>query len=277
MTQPIAMDAPTTNIVNILAAHFGFDANEAIVKVAEASVRSKQTMKQPTIITEDLGKQFEMAICTAFDTPYVGPYKYSAPNADLVARCRKLRTHWTQNCTHTAERGSPHDFTDTADPTNTLSAKTNKKVNGMVAPQVIGQPSVQKMARELELDPQISANDLKRAFMETHTNKLLELMVRHTFGCPIAYYIQPTNSLLLITLNNVNGFTQHLQEANKQWSRPLGEWGNSNRLAFDNGQGDFIPLIECQFHTKSRQNLANRWCLQKLIGLYSDWFTVIEL
>ena len=40
--------------------------------------------KKPMIITEDLGKIFEMAICLLYETPFDGKFKYSMLKAELL-------------------------------------------------------------------------------------------------------------------------------------------------------------------------------------------------
>ena len=68
-----------------------------------------------TILTEDLGKMFEMAICLAFNTQYDGKYKYGMelPTA-LAPRLAKL-TELFPACTHTATTGSGEGLHSTED------------------------------------------------------------------------------------------------------------------------------------------------------------------
>jgi hypothetical protein len=92
------------------------------------------------LLTEDLGKMFEMAICLTFGIPYDGKYKYGMEFPEqLKPRLAKL-TELFPMCSHTAKKGARYDYTS-VDGTQHLSAKTNKKGKkiGRVAPQVIGQ------------------------------------------------------------------------------------------------------------------------------------------
>ncbi len=42
--------------------------------------------------TEDLGKQFEMAVCLAYNIAYIGKYKYGLDKpTELVPRVKKLK------------------------------------------------------------------------------------------------------------------------------------------------------------------------------------------
>ena len=80
-----------------------------------------------TLLTEDTGKMFEMAICLAYGIPFDGKYKYGMelPIA-LQPRLAKLPTLFPK-CTHSAKRGARYDFTCIDDTTKHLSAKTIKK------------------------------------------------------------------------------------------------------------------------------------------------------
>ena len=78
------------------------------------------------LLTEDLGKMFEMAICLTFGIPYDGKYKYGMEFPEkLKVRLAKL-TELFPMCSHTAKKGARYDYTS-IDGTQHLSAKTNKK------------------------------------------------------------------------------------------------------------------------------------------------------
>jgi len=100
---------------------------------------------KPKVVTEDLGKIFEMAICLLYDTPYVGKFKYSMSDAEkLRDKITHMKTIFPQNITHTAEKGARYDFTCKDTEGLYLSAKSTKKGDN-VCPQVIGQPSKKKI------------------------------------------------------------------------------------------------------------------------------------
>ena len=105
------------------------------------------------LLTEDLGKMFEMAICLTFGIPYDGKYKYGMELPEqLKLRLAKL-TELFPMCSHTAKKGARYDYTS-IDGTQHLSAKTNKKGKkiGRVAPQVIGQAQPQKFCDILGIE-----------------------------------------------------------------------------------------------------------------------------
>ena len=62
---------------------------------------------KPKVVTEDLGKIFEMAICLLYDTPYVGKFKYSMSQAETIKdKIKGMKNVFSQNITHTAEKGA---------------------------------------------------------------------------------------------------------------------------------------------------------------------------
>ncbi len=63
------------------------------------------------VLTEDLGKIFEMAICLYYDTSYDGNYKYSLEQAhSLKNRLNNLKNVFPYAIKHCASRGNtiPH-------------------------------------------------------------------------------------------------------------------------------------------------------------------------
>ena len=105
------------------------------------------------VLTEDLGKMFEMAICLNYETSYDGTYKYSLAEAQsLKNRLSNLKKVFNYNIRHCASRGSKYDFECVDDPSIHLSAKTSKNKTGKVCPQVLGQPSRKKFCEFFALD-----------------------------------------------------------------------------------------------------------------------------
>ena len=78
------------------------------------------------VLTEDLGKMFEMAICLLYNTPYSGNYKYGLDGPNIILpKIQKLLDYFPA-CTHTADKGSRYDFTSSDG--KFLSAKTTSEV-----------------------------------------------------------------------------------------------------------------------------------------------------
>ena len=140
------------------------------------------------VLTEDLGKMFEMAICLNYDSPYDGLYKYSLAEAQsLKNRLSNLKKVFNYNLRHCASRGSKYDFECVDDPSIHLSAKTSKNKTGKVCPQVLGQPSRKKFCEFFALDQSIGLDQIK-TFISNNIAKLLQVYCAHTFDCPILYY-----------------------------------------------------------------------------------------
>lgn len=51
---------------------------------------------------------------------------------------------------------------------------------------------------------------------------------------------------------------------------------SSHILSNENG-GKTVSLMEFQFHTKSRTNMAVRWCFEELLSVFGEHFTIENL
>ena len=67
-------------VLELAVKDFGLnpDAIETII-ASRGYTREKST--KPKVITEDLGKIFEMAICLVYGIPFIGKYKYAMEEA----------------------------------------------------------------------------------------------------------------------------------------------------------------------------------------------------
>jgi hypothetical protein len=224
---------------------------------------------KPKIITEDLGKIFEMAICLLYNTPFNGKYKYSLTEAEnLSNKISNLKNIIPNNLIHTAKNGSRYDFTLTdGDGDAYLSAKTTKK-GDKVCPQVIGQPSKKKFCSHFGLDNSLTTNDIKK-YIQTNVLTMLDKYFEYTFDCPIIYYNQQQNICLLIKKREEINWTKY----------PLAfshilkgkEWNESSSISI-NG----ITLGEFQVHNH-RDNIKFRWNLLNLIKMFESNFEVIKI
>jgi hypothetical protein len=227
----------------------------------------KETM---TLKTEDTGKVFEMAICLAYGIKYDGKYKYSMEDAEkLKQRLSKLHTLFPI-CKHTAKRGSRYDFTAVEDQTSHLSAKTTKKGVGKVAPQVVGQCQPSLFCKIIGIEYKGVA-DLKRLIQEQPI-RILDVLVEHTFDCPNIFYNKEKDTIRYITLNSRINWDRF----KFIWTCNPEKWNNSStlKLVID---GKEIPLVEFQFHTKSRTNMAIRWCYENFLSIFKENLTVINI
>lgn len=210
--------------------------------------------------TESLGKMFEMAICKAIDTPFCGNYKYHSPPQKLVSKLKELTSTLRPGLRHTAAGGARYDFSADDEKVH-ISAKTSKQAMGKVAPQVIGQPSVEKF-REMMGIPE--ASDLRQEIYYRIVD-MLPVIASYTFDSRIVYYNQKRGEILRIQLTSPIDFS----ELSFSWTRTPEQWTNSNTL-----KADGVSLLEIQIHSKSRSNLTLRWNLENVIKLFSEHFDV---
>jgi hypothetical protein len=224
---------------------------------------------KPTLKTEDSGKIFEKAITLAFDIEYDGPYKYSIEDAmKMKDRLTKLNDHFPK-CVHTAKKGARYDFTS-IEGNKHLSAKTTKKGDGKVAPQVIGQATPEKFCSVLGLEYK-GIKELKQ-YIQENVPTILSEMVKYTFDCTNVYYHVEKNTIELITLKSEIDWSKYTYK----WTCDYNDWKNSSVLKIEIG-GVFVNLCEFQFHTKSRKNMANRWFYQNILTHFKECFDIVEL
>jgi hypothetical protein len=218
--------------------------------------------------TEDVGKIFEKAICITYDIAFDGKFKYSVEDAtSLSSRLAKLPTLFPM-CTHTGKRGARYDFT--AFDGQHLSSKTSKARSGKVAPQVIGQAKPEKFCDILEI-PFTTIPDLKK-YIQTEFVHVLPIMMEYTFDCPNVYYNKGENTIQFITLAS----TIPWHEFEYVWTCDWSSWNNSSTLKLKTIRGD-VAIVEFQFHSKSRTNMAVRWHYDNLITHFKDHFEITLL
>jgi hypothetical protein len=212
---------------------------------------------RPKVRTEDLGKTFEMAICKAAGIDFCGSYKYHSPPPKLVSKIQEFSST-IKNLKHVAAGGSRHDFRGDG---YTVSAKTSKQITGKVAPQVIGQPSLEKFRSVVGLSPD---QDVKE-YIYDHIRELLGLFLDYTFDSHVLYYNQARGEIRRIRLRKEIDWSQIPLE----WTRDLEEWNNSNTL-----KAGKTSLLEIQVHSASRSNLVIRWYIENLLDFFPRNFSI---
>jgi len=220
--------------------------------------------------TEDTGKSFEMAICLAYGIPYDGKYKYGMEIPEkLKPRLTKL-TELFPVCTHTAKRGARYDYTAKDDISKHLSAKSTKKGVGKVAPQVVGQSQPKKFCELLEIP--FTTNEALKEYIQKNIKTILPILVTYTFDCPNVYYNQEKDTIQYITLKSPINWDTYTYKWTCSWDK----WANSSTVKLVSG-GTETALVEFQFHTKSRTNMAIRWCYENFLTAFKDNLTILNL
>jgi len=227
-----------------------------------------------SIKTEDTGKIFEKAICDGYGIPYDGPFKYSQEEADKLApRLKKLTADdLFPQCSHTASSGARYDFTS-IDGTRHLSAKSNKKKGGKLAPQVVGQAHPKKFCQVLGIE-YTSPEQLKKYIQEHIVDSVLPLLWSYTFDSQIVYYVKETDTIRFIT--PTSHAVVNWSEYQYDWTCSHDNWKNSSSLKMlINGKQEVI--LEFQFHSKNRQNMAVRWSIENVLRLFENQFSIVSL
>lgn len=233
-----------------------------------SNVEVEINIQPKKVLTEDLGKIFEMAICLLYEIEYDGKYKYSLEEADIIKdKLHKLKNLFPFKIKHIAKNGNQYDFVSIDDDKIHLSAKTTKK-DAKVCPQVIGQPSKKKFCEFFGIDLLYNLEQIKN-YIETNVKSLLEIYTLNTFDCPIVYYNKHKNTLLFIKLKEIINwanydisFSHNIK--NKKW--------NESSCIIING----ITIGEFQIHNH-RDCIKFRWAFEKLLNLFNDNFEIVDL
>jgi hypothetical protein len=224
--------------------------------------------KPKKVLTEDLGKIFEMAICLLYDTAYDGTYKYSLEEAEIIKeRIYNLKEIFPYKIKHIAKNGSKYDFVSIEDDTIHLSAKTTKK-DGKVCPQVIGQPSKKKFCEFFKLDALTDLEQIKQ-YIQDNVVALLETYCLTTFDCPIIYYNKHKNVLLFVKLKEQINWTNHSIAFSHIVKNK--KWNESSSIVINN-----VTIGEFQIHTH-RDCIKFRWAFEKLLELFFTSFEIINV
>ena len=225
-------------------------------------------MTTTKVLTEDLGKIFEMAICLYYEIDYDGHYKYSLQEAQILKnKLSNLKSVFPYNIKHCAKGGSKYDFECIDDPTIHLSAKTTKK-DGKVCPQVIGQPTHKRFCEFFEIDPTTSLEEIKIYIINNIAN-LLQVYSANTFDCPILYYNKHTNLMAFIVLKEHINWSNYAIKFSHNIKNKL--WNESSSISIDG-----ITIGEFQVHNK-RDCIKFRWCFEKLLSMFEKHFTISNL
>lgn len=267
------------------------EVNTAEIALAEETTTTTTTTP---LKTEDTGKIFEKAICDAYGIPYNGPFQYSQADVDkLTPRLKRLVTdNLFPMCAHTASKGARYDFTAVAGVGGGevlhLSAKSNKKKGGKVAPQVVGQATPQKFWEEVCMSNSVAsvASDptdpatLKK-YIQENIATIMPMLWRYTFDSPIVYYVRDTDQIRFIAPAVAGHEQPDWASFQYSWTRPYDKWTNSTSLRVvvmpGSGGGGDTTIMEFQFHTKSRQNMAVRWAIDKVLHVFAGHFKVTDL
>ena len=228
----------------------------------------KISKNKKTLLTEDLGKIFEMSICKLYNIEYDGKFKYNVKDAiKLVDKIKKLKELFPYELKHVAKNGNKYDFININGPEK-LSAKTTKK-DGKVCPQVIGQPSRKKFCEYFNVSSDSNSLDSIKKYIEQNVKNMLEIYFDNTFDCSIIYYNKHKKLLYFINKKENISWDQfeiifsHIKK-NKIWNESSTVSINGNTI------GEF------QIHN-NRDCIKFRWSFENLLNLFKDNFEITKL
>jgi hypothetical protein len=152
-----------------------------------------------------------------------------------------------------------------------LNAKTTKG-NGKVAPQYVGQAMPRAFCERMEI-PVLPVPELKQYIQENIVD-LMPRLEEYTFATPILYYNQKTDTILFIEQIAPIPW----KEVVFSYTRTHSQWKNSCtfKMARDTDTHN-IPIMEIQFHSRNRKNMAVRWCFENLLNAFASHFRIIVL
>ncbi|NBR26573.1 MAG: hypothetical protein EBU08_22895, partial [Micrococcales bacterium] len=101
---------------------------------------------------------------------------------------------------------------------------------------------------------------------------ILPILTSYTFDCPNIYYNEEADTIKFLTLTKPIDWTAHKYT----WTKSHTEWANSSTMKIETAKGN-IPLLEVQFHSASRTNMAVRWCYDNFLEVFKDHFAITSL
>jgi len=231
-------------------------------------MEESKSIKQK-VLTEDLGKIFEKAICLLFGIEYDGNYKYSIEEAvKLQSRISNFKDVFPHDIIHTAKGGNPCDFMGKTDKEIKLSAKTSKNKKGKVCPQIIGQPTKKRFCEYFDIDLSIDLENIK-IFIQENLNHLLNEYLINTFDTPVLYYNKKENTLLFIRLKQNINWDDYVINFNHNILKKT--WNESATIKINEKS-----IGEFQVH-KHRDCIKFRWAFEDLLELFKDNFDITYL
>lgn len=216
------------------------------------------------VVTEDLGKIAEKALCDLLGTPYKMAFKYPQERVDkLRPRFEALKQEFA-GYTHTGATDNLNDFTS-ADGSAHLSVKTTKD-GWKICPQVLGQPSRATFCPAFNL-PLNASNEQIKSHIEHNVKKMMPRYIETTFHCPILFYSEKTNICWIINLIE----NPDWESATYTFTRQGTEWNESSTLKIGTK-----TIGEFQIHNH-RNCIKFRWDLNGLLQTFPTCFTVRKL
>ena len=226
-------------------------------------------MSAKRVITEDLGKIAEKALCDLLQTPYNMVFKYPQERVDVLKpRFASLQQEFS-NYKHTGHSDDLNDFTS-SDGTKHLSVKTTKK-GSKICPQIIGQPSRSTFCPTFRL-PLDATNEQIKSYIQTNVASMMPKYIATTFHCPVLFYCEKTNLCQIITMTTPIDWTSVILKFSHLEKKK--EWNESTTLTASRSSTSPLHTIgEFQVHNH-RNCIKFRFDLGNLLKVFHDSFLV---
>lgn len=224
------------------------------------------------IVTEDLGKICEKAVCLLAGCEFQGNFKYSLEKAETLKNRFVASTAEIQGLQHTGRTDDLYDFSHLTDVAKKLSVKTNK-TGWMVCPQG-GQGTKKTFCEKFGL-PTAAHTDPEaiKAFVVSETSRVLDTFMHSTFHCQTLYYNEPANLVQMIKQTKpIDWSTQPLKFSHLEKSKI---WNESTTLYISHN-GNLITIGEFQNHAH-RNCFKFRWQFKNLLDHFKDHFEIRTL
>lgn len=224
-----------------------------------------------TLLTEDLGKTAEYALCLLLDTPFDGDFKYSIEKATKLSnRFASIKDQFT-GYKHTGKSNNLYDFQlDIGDDIKSLSVKTTKKGAWKICPQKIGQTTKKRFCQAFSIET-VESSAIKE-FIQENIHLLLNEYTKHTFHCPVLFYNEKDDACMTVELTAPipwDTYTYIFSHTERSKA-----WNESTTLKVVTGDAKKpISIGEFQVHNH-RDGIKFRFDLKALIKMFKDNFTI---
>ena len=105
---------------------------------------------------------------------------------------------------------------------------------------------------------------LKEDIQENITT-ILPILFKYTFDCPILYYNENKDTIKFIKSKREIPWSEYQY----LWTKKPEDWIGSSTVKIGK-----TPIAEFQFHSKSRTNMAIRWCFENFLEVFTDYLDV---
>ena len=239
-------------------------SNRSERAVPKGSIEDAVPFKAPetsnNINNEDLGKEFEKAVCIYYGIEFKGNFKYSIENAKRLAdKLTPLKELWAPSAEHTANNRSSHDFTYLCNGLSRhLSLKTNKTSGGKICPQVIGQPTSKTFRKHFGLSEDVNIKD----YITNNFPSMLKKYWNNAYDVPMLYYNEKDDKIYYIKPSSYPEFEKEYLSLGKVGK----DWNESTTLKY---KGETIGEFQVHNH---RDCIKFRWNHKNLM----DFMDIIE-